>query len=387
MHVPDISDAAWVARVLAQEGGRRGLPAFTAVRLLDAQIVHPHRPDSPRCKGWATYRLEGAEEALVCLQASRDRDLVVWRFPDDPVLGGLRGLLAAGDDAAGLVGRDGAVGVTAHVVRWQPGRSCTVRFDVPGTPPCAVYGKAVDGVDVRAAAARHEALWLAAQSSALRVAQPLGCAPALKVLWTRGVPGLSFAAAPWHGAAQALGAAAAASIAGLHASAAEPQRRVVVGDCVAEARKKVAKLSTALPSVAPSLGRLLAGTQASLARAAPARELTVHGDLHLDQLIATAQGAVLLDLDELGLGPPELDAAELVVDAVMRDRSEGQTLAASFLAAYEAERGLDRALLRALADAEFVTRCYRHLRRRAPGWEARLATAIAGHARLSDTLR
>ena len=326
MHVPDISDAAWVSRFLAQEAGRLGLPGFSAVRLLDAQILNPHRPDSPRCRGWATYRLEGpdgAEDVLLCLQAFPDRDPVVWRFPDDPVLGGLRGLLAAGHDAARLVGRDDAAGVTAArravAARTQlhgalrRARHRTVRGLRQGRGRCRrPRGRRAP----RGAVAGRRELAAAGRRAA-------GLRDRLQVLWTRGVPGPSFAATPWRGVAQALGAAAAATVAALHASAVVPPRRVVVADCVAEARKKVAKLSTALPSVAPPLARVLAGTEAALVRAAPARELTVHGDLHLDQLIATAHGAVLLDLDELGLGPPELDAAELVVDAVTRESPGG----------------------------------------------------------------
>ena len=51
-----------------------------------------------------------------------------------------------------------------------------------------------------------------------------------------------------------------------------------------------------------------------------------------------------------------------------------------------AHQPVDLALLRALADAEFLTRCHRHLRRRAPGWAVELEAALARHAVLVDAV-
>ena len=101
---------------------------------------------------------------------------------------------------------------------------------------------------------------------------------------------------------------------------------------------------------------------------------------------------MLVDLDSVATGDAELDLAELVVDVVLRSLPQPavQAFVLELLEAYERHapaRPIRLGLLRALADAEFLTRCHRSLRRRAPGWEVELERALEHHAVLAAALR
>ena len=117
---------------------------------------------------------------------------------------------------------------------------------------------------------------------------------------------------------------------------------------------------------------------------------TVHGDLHLDQILDGPDGLVLVDLDSVATGDAELDLAELVVDVVLRSvpMDAVRTFVSTLLESYERDASvlIRPGLLRALADAEFLTRCHRHLRRRALGWEFALQRALEHHSVLATAL-
>ena len=99
---------------------------------------------------------------------------------------------------------------------------------------------------------------------------------------------------------------------------------------------------------------------------------------------------MLVDLDSMVDGPPEVDLAEFLVDLALRDLPERRhargrpALLSSYTAATGAE--IDAALLSVCADAEFVNRCYRHLRRHTPGWQPDLEAELARHADVTSLL-
>jgi hypothetical protein len=92
---------------------------------------------------------------------------------------------------------------------------------------------------------------------------------------------------------------------------------------------------------------------------------------------------VLVDLDSMVRGAPEVDLAEFLVDVALRDLPDGvaRDLGGALLSSYAAASGnpVDEALLGICADAEFLNRCYRHLRRHSPGWRDALAAELARH--------
>jgi streptomycin 6-kinase len=121
------------------------------------------------------------------------------------------------------------------------------------------------------------------------------------------------------------------------------------------------------------------------------RERTLHGDFHLDQLVDSPRGPVLVDLDSMLRGAPEIDLAEFLVDLALRDLPAHvvDDVGRSMLASYAQASGsdVDPALLAICADAEFVNRCYRKLRHHAPGWSAELEAELGRHEAVRALLK
>ena len=88
---------------------------------------------------------------------------------------------------------------------------------------------------------------------------------------------------------------------------------------------------------------------------------------------------MLVDLDTMVHGPPEVDLAEFLVELALRGlpRASRRKSRGGLLSSYSSASGIeiDAALLATCADIEFLNRCYRHLRRHSPGWSF---TAAAG---------
>jgi len=427
MWLPNLADVAWLTQQLSHHAAALGLPGPVAtVELLDARLTHPHRPESPRCRGWATclatpddgppvqlyvkgYPDRGTSEAA-WLHDRRQRpearsthlpdlDLVVWRFPEDPRLPTLPTLVAPGAAARVLppgvrdvLGLPAGVEPRVTVVRYQPEASITLRLEAGFDSAPAVFAKHLAEGDVAEIGARHQALWsMSDPRRGLRIAEPLAVDPARGVLWTRGVGGLplteSVAADGLPTATRPLGAMLAA----LHATPVTTTDEVGVDALLVEARKKADKLVRAHPAIAPLVADLVTTATRRRDDIVRARVGALHGDFHLDQLVSSQHGPVLVDLDAMVHGPPELDLAEFLVDLALRDLPETVTrkVARELLASYATASGspVDAALLAVCADAEFLNRCYRHLRRHSPGWQSDLEAELGRQAAVASLLR
>ena len=424
--LPNLGDVGWMSDVVSRHAAALGLPGpVTAVQLLDVRLTHPHRPESPRCRGWATYLVTTRDGAPVQLyvkgyptggasetawrrdQAARpaarsvhlpDLDLVVWPFPEDPRLRALPELVGGPRPASRIVppavrevlGWQPGDELRATVVRYQPEASATLRYEAarPGAP--AVFAKHLgDGVVAEVAAWHTALLSTAGPRNGLRIATPLAADPVRGVLWTQGVPGSPMAQAVPTDRLPAATARVGTLLAALHGSALDTTQRVAAGDLLVEMHKKAAKLVRAHPPVAPSIDDLVTAATRRL-EAARERVRTVHGDFHIDQLVWSAQGPVLVDLDSIASGPPELDLAEFLVDLALRGlpRATAQAVARALLSSYTTATGgeVDGALLTGCADAEFVNRCYRHLRRHTPGWQSALEAEVGRHSDVTSLL-
>ena len=423
MWLPNLADESWLADVVAAHATALGVTGpVDSVRLLDARLTHPHRPESPLCRGWATCRVsrrdgpprelyvkgfpddDTSEEAWRRDRATRPGgrsvrlpglDLVVWPFPDDPRLPAVPLLVDPRrvTDALPSQVREvlGAGQPRTTVVRYQPEASITLRLDAGGDGGPAVFAKHLADGEVAAAGSRHQAVWAATRDRPwLRVAEPLAVDDTLGVLWTRGVPGLPLTTAVVPSELVDTAAAVGATLAALHRTPTDAPL-LTVDALLAEMDKKAGKLSRAHPAVRPALTRMVATSTGRRQRVTDERVVTLHGDFHLDQLVSSDAGPVVVDLDSMVRGAPEVDLAEFLVDLALRGlphdvaRSVGRGLLAAYAAA--AGREIDQALLEICADAEFVNRCYRHLRRHANGWPDALTAELGRHADVTSLLR
>jgi hypothetical protein len=417
MWLPDLADEQWLAGMLAGHATDLGIAStITQVRLDEVRLTHPHRPDSPRCRAWATCEVlvqdgppvrlylkgyptgtsAGAAHEHPAATHLADLDLLVWRFPDDPRLDSLpllvdgrrtRDVLPTAVRKALELREDDEMSTT--VVRYQPERSVTVRVSTRRGGAPAVYAKHLDG-DVDAFAAQHEALWANGRDSALRLARPLAVDLEHRVLWTEAVVGGPLTAVVAPDRMPDAVASVGPLLAALHAAPVLVDDRLTTADLLVEVRKKAEKICRAHPAIA---GRVTGVVDAAADRhrdAGPERACTLHGDFHVDQLVQGPDGPVLVDLDSFVRGTPEIDLAEFLVDLCLRDlpRPLVHEIGARLLTGYvdAAGAGPDPDLLAVCADAEFVNRCYRHLRRHAPGWEQRLEAELARHSDLTGLL-
>lgn len=433
MWLPDVADASEMTQAFSRHADALGLVGVVGTwRLLDARMSHPDRPSSPLCSGWATYELRTAdttEGAVILLyikafqqgassaawqkltdaqpgNAARHLpalDLIVWRFPEDPGLPALPVLvdpmLAAGhlpsilrEELAGPSIGPGGLGVT--MVRYQPETSAMLRYDVdPGgaSKASCVFAKNLARTDLAATARRHHELWsLIERFPGLRIAEPLAADLQLGVLWTRAVVGQPMVSGLQPDRLRAVSEDVALVLASLHDSGVAVQREVWVDDAMIEMRKKCNKLTRAHPPIASEVATLVASTELRRSRAGKETHQTLHGDFHLDQLIDGPDGAFLVDLDSMVGGSPEMDLAEFVVDLCLRKVPQAvvREMVPLVLDSYEGHAGhsLDKDLLRVFADAEFVNRCYRHLRRQVPGWSTELEQELTRHDFLASVL-
>ncbi len=405
MRPTDLADPAWLADTVREHHRELGLPvAPVTVDLLDACVKNPHLPESPRCRGWATVRVPTLAEGgdpLFLLRSEDDRvtsgtpvdglPLRAWRFPDDPGLP-LLATMVEPERVRALLPEplSGHTVEEVRVVRWQPGVSATLRCALAGPEGRAgVYAKLFapgeHGPEYLAAVEARQRRLHADAPEGLRVAEPLGLDAQRHVVWTREVVGRGLVRDP-DGAmlptrsAELIGAALAAlHTSGLSTSPVRPTRVVAPEEVGAEARKKARKIAAVRPEHARAARRL--ASLASALTAHPRVESTLHGDFHLDQLLLTEEGLVLLDLDEMATGDPALDLAEIAVDVGLRrlPRATSAPFLDALGQAYVAAGGTPPrpAVLRGYAAAELLNRCYRRLRRPVPGWEQELERDLA----------
>jgi aminoglycoside phosphotransferase (APT) family kinase protein len=407
--LPHLANAVWATGVVTRHATNLAiLGAIATVRLLDARLTHPHRPDSPMARGWATYAVamsdssseqlyvKGFPDAALAEAAAkqdpratwlRDEDLVVWRFPDDPLLPALPTLVdprtvaeALSPPVREVIGADARPQTT--VVRYQPEASATLRLEEEAG--AAVFAKHLAYGDVAGLDARHRALWSHAEESEhLRVAEPLAVDEDRSVLWARGVPGAPLTSAVPPSRLPEVAGSVGALLAELHESPVDVPQRLTVDELLVEVRKKADKLSRAHPPVQRLLSDIVAAAESRRDQVTSQRERPLHGDFHLDQLVASPHGPVLVDLDSMVTGAPEVDLAEFLVDLALRGLPESvvHRVARALLASYVDVSGtdLDPALLAICADAEFVNRCYRTLRHHAPGWQLALERELSRH--------
>jgi hypothetical protein len=424
--LPHLADVARMTQVLSDHAVALGLPgAVTGVRLLDARLTHPHRPESPRCRAWATYLVTvrdaapvqlyvkgfpagGASEAAwqqerALRPAARsthlpELDLVVWRFPEDPQLTALPDLVTPRRAARTLppvvrdvLGLPEGAEPRVTVVRYQPEASVTLRLEAGLETGPSVFAKHLADGTVADIAARHQALWSTSDPArGLRIAEPLAVDPVRRVLWTRGVAGRPLTETVRPDGLPEATAPLGPLLAALHATSVATTSSIGVDGLLVEAHKKADKLARAHPPIAPLVTGLVAAATTRRRDVVRERGCTLHGDFHLDQLVSSAAGPVLVDLDSLLVGPPEVDLAEFLVDLALRDLPGAVTyeVARALLSSYTTPTGadVDAALLSVCADAEFVNRCYRHLRRHSPGWESDLEAELARHAAVTSLL-
>ena len=282
-------------------------PGNSRERLINAQAAAPINPD-------AIFHLPALEA-------------VAWIFPQDRKLSGLalladRALLSArllpeiiSTIEPGLHLADFSLEPVSYIAE----RACTQRVrlelsspDSAHTQARTFYVKTLPPDEARHASSNWQKLWhsAAVQRGRLLMPQPVAYQAAACALWYCELPGHSLLdVLPQPAQFLRLMTEAGAAIAQMHQTKLTGLRAITPDETIAQISAAASLLSQVRPECgddAQSLARLL------ISKLPPESQMaTLHGDLHLKNLLATADGVALIDLDNLCVGDPAREIGSL----------------------------------------------------------------------------
>ncbi len=296
-----LADQALVTRMLDTWCAAQGKPAAGPWR---REYARHHPGEDP----WSVCLFQSSSATLLRIDALSQphaADLVhprlgalrIVEFPDDAALPGLRVAMA-------MLER-------AQVVRYRPGKRCTLRgFAGAGER----FVKVVPGGERLYADALT--LWAGHQAGAFSfaVAEPCAWHAASQSFWQGVVPGRPVTQEVFGPDALPFTRRLGAALGELARSTLAPSLSCPAGEQLQRTARTIARCAVALPA----LERRLALVQAELERrhgALPRRALVpVHGAPHVHQWLVNGSQLGLIDFDRFALGDPEFDLATFVAE-------------------------------------------------------------------------
>jgi hypothetical protein len=301
----------------------------------------------------------GDSPDAVCARDAALGWIRVSPFPSDPGLPTLPAVLSARPSAT--------------VVRYRPGRRCTIRFDENESSRFAKVFPDDDGEGIHATTV---ALWRAAASGGLdfAVAMPDRWDPATRTLWQGTVPGAPIVERLCGAEGATLVRRMGRVLASLNGAGLEPPRTF---DGPAQLVRSVdygEELVRRVPGTAEDVDTLIATLTAAHAASGGRPLRPIHGAPHAHQWLDDGARLGLVDFDRMAQGDPELDVATFLGEldfetdlAIPVDR-----LAREFVAAYESVAGpLDRGLLAAYRAHKRLAKALRSARALRPDGDVR----------------
>ena len=255
-----------------------------------------------------------------------DLDMIVWRFPADPLLPQLPKLLDPQQVLQYVPQNYRSEGprflmrITPQVIHYRPENRCTIRYDLlePQRSSRRVqtfFAKTFQNQE-KMIFERMEMLWNIFQHvpCAIQAPKPIAYDENLNTIWQDGVSGLPLGQIINASNYQSFMALTARGIATLQQSPLPTSYGVSSHDHIIEFKKKSQKLSQVYPpgeQVLKSIEKCLEGL-APLDSTRPT--CIIHGDFHIGQLLADHTSVTFFDLDECMHGDPLQDVANFLVD-------------------------------------------------------------------------
>lgn len=310
-----------------------------------------------------------------------DLDMIVWAFPNDHKLTGLR-TLGGLDGVRELLPRLASqLGEHAHqsaieLVHYVPEHGCTVRIT---SVAATVYAKFyAAGASERA----HDVLtrlWHSDERRAgtLRMPEPLLHLPESDLIVCRAIPGQTLlercarneaGVGTWRDAASAIAA--------LHRTPLPKFAPLTLASVEARLDQVASVAAELAPASASAIVRLAERLRAHSSIVDFAEHVTLHGDLHPQNILIDDARAALLDFDAVTAGPAVMDLgsfhAALLYQSLLNDNDPEPMQAAmtQFASAYRqcAAAHIDPLALRwSTAFALLAERAYRCMVRMKPG--------------------
>lgn len=320
------------------------------------RIGHQDAGSAGACAGYVHAGLYSPEEARrrhaseCATLPERDRarllaflpehGIVLRAFPHDRKLPALRLLGDSGRIARSLaallecqpdMGRRRLRECRVVPVSYFPEHACTVRvaaaIDGGASAPWTVYAKTDAARRGAATFAAMNALWASRGhgEGGFRMARPLAWQADASLLWQEGLAGEVIERAVGASSLPArLAQRIGESVAALHATPLAGLQEIRLDDL----RWNLRERSRVLGSVLPALEARLSGICEALARNAPepmsAGRSTLHGDLHLNNLLVCGSDIGIVDFDDLRAGSAAIELGSFVAGLLYRARLMGQ---------------------------------------------------------------
>lgn len=282
----------------------------------------------------------------------------VARFPCDVSLPTIASVLASGESAT--------------VVRYRPGRRCTIRLDDDGRTRFAkIYPRKFlrrhRGEQLHAVGT---ALWRAARQGKLgfAVARTEAWDASAASLWQERIDGVSVRPKLFGPEAPMLAHRLGRAAASLTRCDVAPRETFDWAAQVEASTRFATELRSRIPTLSPAADDLLDELSKINERAGSRPQKPIHGDMDASQWLDDGSRFALTDFDDFALGDPELDVATFIAEL---EREDGlmlpiERVAGAFVEAFESVAGpLNRSLLAAyLAHKQLFNalRCARALR-------------------------
>ena len=284
--------------------------------------------------------------------------MIVWAFPNDSDLHHLPAIVdpqqlrrylpfqaLSGDTVDPHPGTDATPDVAMEIVRYKPGKRCTIRYDVCWETggrkrQWQIFGKMVAGEKGSETYQQMMNLWHRShvQPDAFGVAQPLGHHAEIRMTWQAALPGVPLSEAMASTHAETLIKAAGKGLADLHRSALVPSARQGIADHLAAAQAETAELAKAYPQFTGVLQTLVTGIEQRMPVLPPDQERPIHRDFHVNQLLVHEGRLFIFDFDDFSMGDPMQDLAFFIVDLHYRDLEPDRVnqIAVAIYQAYQA---------------------------------------------------
>jgi thiamine kinase-like enzyme len=260
-----------------------------------------------------------------------DLDMVLWTFPNDRRLPGLSALTDSDflkrkilpDLISTYWGEGWEISKLSHsTVKYTPEKTCMVRVQMElqqsSTTNCrswTIYGKTF--VEDKGKVTNHimRQLWKSQvkTNSVLKFAKPLGYLSDYKINWQEGLPGAPLSSREWSDSEfLSLIEKSAKMVAAFHQTPIKCERTTQCQVVVKKLTELKRRLGNAEPSIRTILGDLVDRLFIQVDNLDDSIIATLHGDLHLKNILVQGVDLYLIDMDQISQGPPLFDVGNFI---------------------------------------------------------------------------
>jgi len=291
-----------------------------------------------------------SDKEAISLGCSPKLWIHIIRFPNDPTLPGLHHILA---NSRGH----------PHVVRYMPGKRCTIRFEA-ANPTESCFAKVFKDNQGALIHAESQNIWEAAAHGKLgfTVAQPMQWDTQMRTLWQGMVPGRpiieNFIKDEGAILAGRLGKAAAS----ITQFGLQPQTVFDGKEQMARSTRYVQDFKKRIPDLSDSLTRLLDHLSTIHQQSSQEDLFPIHGTPHAHQWLDDGAQLGLVDFDRFSLGDRENDAATFLTELEFEGWIQPWVaqIKKAFLSGYESVAGsLSPLLLSAYGAHKCLAKAYK----------------------------